>query len=504
MRPVRGTGLGKGLVAAVAATTMLGVTAGLTTGGASAAPGVVETAASTAKERPALRVMSLTGEAEARKRGKRVYLELRTHLVAGNEPFEVLTQRAGYRTVPQTRIGRDGPALDPRLGLSGFGPLRDFLRLTVWDREGRRVLNRTSPLCLNRNAAPTRPGAAETGDYPYGCRTHPFGYGQVQGIADGWAIPLPGGRVDGLRVGRYDLQVVITPQWRDLIGISRHEGSKTLMLRVRDAGGCGDCREQAQRVRTDRTLRPAAQEPASDGGPPPDGTPLPDLRALPAFGIGVSGNGNYLRFAANVWNAGPSPLVVDGFRRQGQDVMDAHQYFYDIDGERVGHAEVGTMEWDDRDRHHHWHFTDFARYRLLDGNLGNPVRSKKEAFCLAATDSVDMTVPGALYRPWNTDLHSACGGYGSLAVREVLSAGSGDTYSQYRPGQSFPLQGIEPGIYFIEVTGNPDGNPVKNPGASSLYERRYDNNTAYRRIRIGGTDGNHWVKVFKKGLVSYN
>ena len=37
-------------------------------------------------------------------------------------------------------------------------------------------------------------------------------------------------------------------------------------------------------------------------------------RAAPAWRIGVH-NGNILHFAANVWNAGPSTLVVDGFRR---------------------------------------------------------------------------------------------------------------------------------------------------------------------------------------------
>ena len=153
------------------------------------------------------------------------------------------------------------------------------------------------------------------------------------------------------------------------------------------------------------------------------------------------------------------------------------------------------MEWDDRDGHSHWHFTDFARYRLLDAEKQHVVRSKKEAFCLAATDAIDYTRPGAEWHPWNTDLHTACGGYSSAAVREVLPVGSGDTYSQYRPGQSFALAGTEPGIYFIEVTANPVGN---------LHETDLENNTAYRKIRIGGRDGDHWVRVFRKGLVRFN
>ena len=46
---------------------------------------------------------------------------------------------------------------------------------------------------------------------------------------------------------------------------------------------------------------------------------------------------DFLAFAANVWNAGPSQLVLDGFRQQGKDLMDAYQYFYDANGKQVGY-----------------------------------------------------------------------------------------------------------------------------------------------------------------------
>lgn len=61
-------------------------------------------------------------------------------------------------------------------------------------------------------------------------------------------------------------------------------------------------------------------------------------------------------------------------------------------------------------------------------------------------------------------------------MREVLDAGSGDTYSQYRPGQSFNLAGLQPGTYYIEVTINPVGKPGR---------ERHDQNTALRRVHIG-------------------
>jgi hypothetical protein len=69
---------------------------------------------------------------------------------------------------------------------------------------------------------------------------------------------------------------------------------------------------------------------------------LPDLRSVPAWAIRVSDD-HFLNFAATVWNAGPSPLVVDGFRRDGEAVMDAYQYFYDADG--VPHGYCPLARW---------------------------------------------------------------------------------------------------------------------------------------------------------------
>ena len=147
-------------------------------------------------------------------------------------------------------------------------------------------------------------------------------------------------------------------------------------------------------------------------------------------------------------------MVVDGFRRPGEDVMDAYQYFFDADGNQTGYEQVGEMDWHAAN-HQHWHFDDFARYRLLKADKTNAVRSTKESFCLANTDAVDYTVPGADWRPENTDLSSACGGRDALSLREVLSSGSGDTYAQYRAGQSFNLEGLPNGRYYVAVEANP-------------------------------------------------
>jgi hypothetical protein len=218
--------------------------------------------------------------------------------------------------------------------------------------------------------------------------------------------------------------------------------------------------------------------------------PKPDLRALPAYQIGLDtldANGNpskntYLDFGATVWNAGTSPLVVDGFRRTGSSLMDAYQYFFNAKGKQVGSAPAGTLQWDPRTGHMHWHFTAFATYRLLNSTQKVALRSGKEAFCLAPTDAIDLNVKNANWRPESTDLSTACGQgeEGALSIREVLDSGWGDTYSQSLPGQSFDVTNVPNGIYYIEVLANPD---------HKLTELSTSNNRALREVKLGGTVG---------------
>ena len=110
----------------------------------------------------------------------------------------------------------------------------------------------------------------------------------------------------------------------------------------------------------------------------------------------------------------------------------------------------------------------------------------KEAFCLAPTDSIDLTVRGANWKPGSTGLATACGGDLSLAIRETLDVGWGDTYTQSLPGQSFDLTGLRNGTYYIEITANPDGR---------LYERSRANNVSLRKVILGGLSGARTVRV---------
>ncbi|MFE2596349.1 lysyl oxidase family protein [Streptomyces sp. NPDC059396] len=549
-----------------------------------------------------------------------IYLDLGTYVTADGAPLEFRVTRKSYKDpVVAEQIIRDGTKTTkaktktrvlPEGLVKDFTGLPDFLRVTLTDAAGTKVLERTETFCPNNASGRVRPDAPATSKYPESCPTNPFTLGSVWGIENGWATNTNLGYyaepVD-VPAGEYTAQVEVTKPYRDLFGMP--EEQRTLKLTVRErswdegegrgvagtadgagagaagaagagkaaAGGTDHSAHGAQSAHGAHSTHgshsahsgaalpgfmvnsqghayhegrgadapaPPAHPHALAAGPtgaagasgaagaaragvPGDGpgrtdgsriapaltanakrptgrasvpdVPKPDLRALPAWDISVTDGEDgdipgkdYLAFSANVWNAGPAPLVVDGFRTPGKDLMDAYQYFYDAKGTQVGYSPAGTMEWDARVGHEHWHFTDFASYRLLRADQKEIVRSEKEAFCLANTDAIDYTVKNANWHPNNTDLSTACGIESSISVREVLDVGSGDTYTQYRPGQSFDITDLPNGTYYIEVIANPE---------NRLYETSLTNNVALREVVLSGTPGAREVTVPPHDLI---
>lgn len=394
----------------------------------------------------------------------------------------------------------------------GFRGLDDFFRVTLTDREGRQVLERRPSFCPQGQDMRVTAAGPMASRYPRQCgwwgSAAAFTLGTVWGIEKGWAVPTfewEGPRFRGPD-GRYTMRIAITPRFRALFGVADGDGSVSVNVRIRtDDQTCLDCPYAEP--------SPEGVEPGHDHGDghvdghgpasgprfpvrgplgvapgvmaPPDAA-LPDLIALPAFGIDVSreGNKDRISFGANVWNAGPAPLLVEGFRREDEDVMDAYQYF--LDGEEVlGRSRVGVMEFHDSRGHNHWHFLQFARYSLWDASLEQQVVAKKQAFCLAPTDAIDLTVPGAEWLPGSTGLGTSCGGPSAVWIRETLQAGWGDTYYQVS-GQSLDVTNVPNGTYYIAVEANPAG---------LLRESDMSNNVELRKIRLGGTPGNRTVVV---------
>ncbi|HEY3002708.1 MAG TPA: lysyl oxidase family protein [Kribbellaceae bacterium] len=464
--------------------------------------------AATASKQPPLRLVTATSSVVLDRYDGQVELDLPTHLVAGDSPFEIRVKRPSYSkslTAGWVTGGHTKPL--PAGLVTSFAGLSHFLHVTVTDSAGKVVAQRDQAVCPNGESARTRPDAPDRSPYPDGCSDNPFTVGSVWGIQRGWATSTGSAGSVRLKNGTYTATVFIRQAYRDAFGIPANQASARVRLVVRtpptsdhdmDAGRAhGSTRPAGTTV----APRPNPVRPTGPVRVPVG--PRPDLRPVPAYQIGIDhGDGegemaaparDYLHFAATVWNAGRSPLVLDGFRRHGQSLMDAYQYFYDDNGKQVGYAPTGTLEWDPREGHEHWHFTDFASYRLLDAGKKQIMRSQKEAFCLAATDAIDYTVPNANWHPSNTDLHTACGGAGSLSVREVLDIGSGDTYVQDLPGQSFDVTGLKNGLYYIQVIANP---------AKRLYEANTADNTALRAVVLGGTRGHRTVKVVPYGVIT--
>lgn len=337
-----------------------------------------------------------------------------------------------------------------------------------------------------------------TSPYPEYCYAAPFTRGVVWGIEQGWATRANAtlGRHLGVDPGTYRLTLSIAEPYRTAFGVAAEDAELTVPVVVVK----GNAQPAAARTQTSSAATTGAPDQSQNrltGGPitiPPDSA-LPDIEALPAWGIHIDnkkGSGRaYMNFGATAWNAGPGPLVVEGFRDSSTPTMDAFQYFYE-DGAVVGKVAAGQLEYDTRDGHQHWHFRDFAAYSLLDADKTKVLDSGKEAFCLAPTDPIDLTVDGAEWRPWLTDLGTACGEQGSLWIREVLETGWGDTYAQYRPGQSFEITDLPNGTYFIRVLANPD---------DVLLESSAANNEALRKVKIHGKPGERWVEVPAYGLI---
>jgi hypothetical protein len=419
--------------------------------------------------------------------GDAVYLDLGVYLAALDAPFDLRVKRETYDDpirLFQAFHRTSGVDLQeiPADVLDGWHGLSKFIRLEVFNRAGESLRHRVASFC---------PGGYEgqrvddtgpfTPTFPYGCGGMPFTKGAVWGVDRGWAVPASVGRRMQLRDGRYRAVVSIMPRYRELFSIAEEDASIEIAFHVQTVDGCGGCGSSAapetRKTGGSLTAAPITTDPSADT--------IPDLVALPSFFIGTDrrNSRDYLQFGSNVWNAGPASLVVEGFRAEGEDRMDAYQYFLD-DGVVVGKAPVGSFEFDRRDGHHHWHIRQFARYRLLDASQQHVIRSRKQSFCLAPTDPIDLTVDGAI---WRTDYSgSQCGWEASTWIREVLPTGWGDTYFQSVPGQSFNITNVPNGTYWIEVHANPLG---------ALYDADPTNDVELREVILGGRPGARTVSV---------
>ena len=290
--------------------------------------------------------------------------------------------------------------------------------------------------------------------YPTSCGAFsPFSKGMVWGIDSGWATHAFGSEFEApmirlRRQGTFTITIRIARRYVDLLEIPDADAQLVFTATVKNRRGGFGFGEGMGRG----AARPAAAQRALTAAPDiadPDPDTLPDLVALPPWSMNtMSRRGrDYLEFASTPWNAGPAPLVVEGFRRPGEEVMDAYQYFRDADGNVVGRALVGDMQLPPASRTQP---LALPPVRLLHAPRRadmEVVRSRKQAFCLAPTDPIDITVERADWSPFD-GLGTMCGSRSALWVREVLQAGWGDTYFQSVPGQSWDITNLPNGWYY--------------------------------------------------------
>lgn len=446
---------------------------------------------------PVLRLVSTKRDATAvRYGGGAARLENVVFVGVTQAPLDLRVRRQSFadpRSLTQVLRSADGTterrALSADL-LHAWRGLDDFFQVKVTDASGDLVWSRLVTFCPNGDMRQRLDDSGpDVPTFPYGCYRSPRLLGMTWGIDESWAVPASS---YGLKLpvadGRYSVEVAIAPVYRDLFGIAAEASSVQLGVTVTtEEDGCEDCWGVHSVQAAEGTVEQSGPEQGVPDMADPDASVLPDLRTLPSFGIQVRNRRDgrsFIDFGATVWVGGSSPLVVEGFRRSEEAVMDAYQYFYQ-DGDAVGRAPAGTFEYDMRDGHHHWHMLQFVRYQLIDAGQANAIRSRKESFCLVPTDPVDLSTDDANLTGERADLTTSCGGPDAMWIRETLPLGWGDTY--YQGGRyGFNITKVPNGTYFVEVAANPDG---------LLQEQDDTNNVSLREVIISGTRGDRRVTV---------
>ena len=463
-------------------------------------------AAQSSSPSPQLKLIAAQRHITVPKFGKFAFLDAGVYVVALRSAMQFDVQRTSYAkaiTAEQIIRGPGGQVTQrplPRKWFDGFNGLRDFLRMTIKNTSGKIVANQLTDFCPGGfNQQRSSPNAPPRSPFPFGCFGNPFQLGTVWGLQRGWGADAAGGRFR-LRLGTYQVTVHLTTYWKRYFHVPAAMATRTITIHVVKGRRCRFiCPPIASRHPTNlashptNRSRPLASHPASVPimNHPPTRV-LPDLSPLPSWGINVihqrgrNSQSQAIAFGATVWVGGHARLDVEGFRSNGSPVMKAWQYFYK-NGRVVGRTRAGTMGFDGRPGHHHWHFEQFAHYRLLGANKTSVLKSRKVGFCIAPTDSINLVLPHAMWQPTFLGFGGgACGSPTALWVRESLPLGWGDTYFQFIAGQSFNITNLPNGVYYIEISVNP---------RHVIHESNYKNNISLRKIILGGTLGARTVTV---------
>ena len=298
----------------------------------------------------------------ARAPGAPVRVELGVLVAGHGQSLEIRTKRPTYANAWVSTLtirGEDGRRLRsltlPRGTVTTSG-LRQFGTVVV-SSAGEPVASGMVSWCPGRNLHQRVDGDSVTDAiYPTSCSLHPFALGRLNGLERGWgsavatSLALPASLPDG----EYDVEFTVNPTMASRLRLSgearRVRLTLTLVTTATTAAATVPSPEpevdhsetaNAAILASTEVAHELAAAPSADG---PAQDTLPDLSALPAYRVRATreGDRDVLTFAANTWNRGPAPLVVEGYRIPGTELMDANQIFY-RDGVPVSSAPIGQM-----------------------------------------------------------------------------------------------------------------------------------------------------------------
>lgn len=233
----------------------------------------------------------------------------------------------------------------------------------------------------------------------------------------------------------------------------------------------------------------SAPTPAAAGGGDP--ALLPDVVVQPLTEIRIHKRAGVklLRFASIIGNAGagvvelrpdtPARSADDDCDVDGDPLNDRRAFqriFGDTDGDGVFTRGTDTV-LEKRPAgcsvfhvaHDHWHFEEFARYRLAKPKTGRIVASsEKVSFCVRDSIRFGPTLPGS-----PGSIH-----YGDCTQDSItgLSIGWADYYGSTLPGQELDIRGLPDGRYCLRNEADPtdrlDESDEGNNGRATLVRIR--------------------------------
>jgi hypothetical protein len=155
---------------------------------------------------------------------------------------------------------------------------------------------------------------------------------------------------------------------------------------------------------------------------------------------------------------------------------DSLGYFDRGDDTEFSDHAVGCYFFHGAPGHNHWHFQDFAEYRLerLDGTVVG--QGTKVGFCvLDQTTPFDPDPPGTpatRHYPTGPAGSTSCTDTEDPVSSQGLSIGFADVYTYATPGQSIDITGISRGKYCLVSTANPLPRLHESDSSSSSNARR--------------------------------